>query len=157
MVDKKNQCSRWKSLDFSAFNHHFLDFINVVSWYWAVRLLLIFTALLSKMAALSRKPVNTRAFFMLIVISFIQKSLCKVKDSFSEELYIKSLERGNVLHHFQFTTLWNASISDENTCKGASHCYLLFIQSWNMSYKTELYYVLGEFSTKWEAWMMSQN
>ncbi|KAL4234028.1 hypothetical protein ACF0H5_005682 [Mactra antiquata] len=38
-------------------------------------------------------------------------------DAFYEELFIKSLEKGNVLSHFQFTTFWNSSISDPETFK----------------------------------------
>ena len=37
-------------------------------------------------------------------------------DEFWEELYINSLNDGHVHSHFQFTTLWNSSIADKNTC-----------------------------------------
>lgn len=69
------------------------------------------------MAALIRKPVDILVVLYCWCLSY---SFCLQQDKFSEELFIKSLERGYVLNHFQFTTLWNASIADENTCKGFS-------------------------------------
>ncbi|WAR11523.1 PIGT-like protein [Mya arenaria] len=69
------------------------------------------------MATYLRKPVDFLKIFAIYFIFLCCSCYGSVDDSFTEELYIKSLERGHVLNHFQFTTLWNSSISDENTFK----------------------------------------
>lgn len=38
------------------------------------------------------------------------------KDAFHEELFLKHLPSGHVYAHFQFTTIWNTSLGDENAC-----------------------------------------
>ena len=57
------------------------------------------------------------AFLVAILSFFMQCISAANEDAFYEELFIKSLEKGNVLNHFQFTTIWNSSISDESTCE----------------------------------------
>ncbi len=39
------------------------------------------------------------------------------KEQFHEELYIKPFPNGDVLTHFQFTTLWSVDIRDKSSCK----------------------------------------
>lgn len=54
---------------------------------------------------------------MLFLISNAVTANVLHQDAFYEELFVKSMANGHVLNHFQFTTLWNSSISDDNTCK----------------------------------------
>ena len=39
------------------------------------------------------------------------------KDQFDEELFIKPLDSGHLVMHFQFTTKWNVDIHDQASCK----------------------------------------
>jgi phosphoheptose isomerase len=57
------------------------------------------------------------AFPVVLLSLFVHCINAASNDAFYEELFIKSLEKGNVLNHFQFTTIWNSSISEEETCE----------------------------------------
>ncbi|XP_045191639.2 GPI transamidase component PIG-T-like [Mercenaria mercenaria] len=56
------------------------------------------------------KPAFVFTFILYAILAGVRS-----EDAFYEELYIKSMEKGNVLNHFQFTTVWNSSISDDET------------------------------------------
>ena len=68
-----------------------------------------------KMSARMESPAKTFVLLVCALLSIRSAQTLK-NDKFSEELYINSMNNGHVLSHFQFTTLWNASIADQNTC-----------------------------------------
>ena len=70
-------------------------------------------SLLIKMSA--RMTAPAAVFIFVIVTAGIAQA--SKDDRFTEELYINSLDDGHIMKHFQFTTIWNASISDQNTCR----------------------------------------
>ena len=71
----------------------------------------------NKMAARMMSPAKK---IVLLVVGALWSTISVQtlkNDEFSEELYINSMNDGHVLSHFQFTTLWNSSIVDQNTCR----------------------------------------
>lgn len=71
------------------------------------------------MAAMLGKPVDIFVVWAFLCCFCCKSAVTAIEDKFTEELYIRSLYKGHVLNHFQFTTLWNSSVSDENACKGS--------------------------------------
>ena len=65
-------------------------------------------------AYVKQKPAS---YIFAIIFCVIIAAQCIEDDSFTEELYISSLNGGHVLSHFQFTTVWNSTITNPNTCK----------------------------------------
>ena len=60
-----------------------------------------------------KKMSVTKVLILCLTIKIVRSS---PKDAFHEELYLKHLTSGHVYAHFQFTTLWNTSLGDENAC-----------------------------------------
>jgi len=57
-----------------------------------------------------------RATELIILCLAIEIVHCSQNDAFHEELYLKHLPSGHIYAHFQFTTVWNTSLGDENSC-----------------------------------------
>ncbi|XP_048244688.1 GPI transamidase component PIG-T-like [Haliotis cracherodii] len=62
---------------------------------------------------------------VFVIFSFVSYGSASASDTFKEELFIKPLDSGHTYFHFQFTTIWNASIQDRETF----HHYRLFPKS----------------------------
>ena len=55
---------------------------------------------------------SRKVCFYLIVASVVVAD-----ETFHEELYVKPFKNGDVLSHFQFTTLWSVNMHDKSLCK----------------------------------------
>ena len=66
-------------------------------------------------------------------------------DQFSEELYINSMNDGHVLSHFQFTTLWNSSIADQNTCMKTGGHLKIIIFNKHLSFYHENVFIFEKY------------
>ncbi|XP_046564141.1 GPI transamidase component PIG-T-like [Haliotis rubra] len=62
---------------------------------------------------------------VFVIFATVSYGSASTRDTFKEELFIKPLDSGHTYFHFQFTTIWNASIQDQETF----HHYRLFPKS----------------------------
>lgn len=56
-------------------------------------------------------------YLLLFLLVLIRSRFSSAKEEFHEELLVKPFPTGEVLTYFQFTTLWDVQIYDNDACK----------------------------------------
>lgn len=64
-------------------------------------------------------------YLLLLLLVLIRLRFSSAKEEFHEELLVKPFPTGEVLTYFQFTTLWDVQIYDNDACKFVPSAKLL--------------------------------
>ena len=68
----------------------------------------------AKMAGKGKGKLCYLKYVIIMVVIAVAKAK---QDQFHEELFLKPMSSGHVYAYFQFTTVWNVDVKDEEACK----------------------------------------